>query len=411
MNAVGIDVSKGRSTVAILRPMGEVVMTPEDVCHDASGLDGLAERILSLEGDTKVLMEATGRYHEAIASELHERGIFVSVVNPILIHHYNPDSTVRKVKTDKKDSVKIAKYCLEHWNDLREYSPMDTIRQQLKLFSRQYNLYMKNNVSLQNNLISLSDKTFPGVDTLFSSPERADGHQKWVDFFTTFWHVKCVTGANKEAFVERYQKWCRRNGYNFSASKASEVYDYSLRQLTTLPKSDVTKLLIQTAAKELTSANELLASLRQEMNRLARQLPEYDVVRAMYGVGDITAAQLIAEIGDVRRFPRRSSIVGFAGVDPEVEQSGKSNPDGKSATKRGSPHLRKTLYQIMTIFLQRAPAVEPVYKFLDRKRSEGKPYNVYMTAGANKFLRIYYARVKERLQTLDNAPDPDELNS
>lgn len=92
MNAVGIDVSKGRSTVAILRPMGEVVMTPEDIFHEADGLGDLADRILSLEGDTKVLMEATGRYHEPVASELHERGIFVSVVNPILIHHYNPDS-------------------------------------------------------------------------------------------------------------------------------------------------------------------------------------------------------------------------------------------------------------------------------------------------------------------------------
>ena len=46
MNAVGIDVSKGRSTVAILRPMGEVVMSPEDIIHEASGLDGLADRIL-----------------------------------------------------------------------------------------------------------------------------------------------------------------------------------------------------------------------------------------------------------------------------------------------------------------------------------------------------------------------------
>ena len=405
MNAVGIDVSKGRSTVAILRPMGEVVMTPEDIVHDAGGIAGLADRILALEGDTKVLMEATGRCHEAVASEFHERGIFVSVVNPILIHHFNPDSTVRKVKTDKKDSVKIAKYCLAHWDDLREYSPMDTIRQQLKLFSRQYNLYMKTNVALQNNLISLSDKTFPGIDTLFKSPERADGHQKWVDFFTTFWHVRCVTRASKEAFIERYRKWCKRNGYNFSASKASEVYDYSLRQLTTLPKSDVTKMLIQTAAKELTTANELLARLKQKMNHLARQLPEYGVVRAMYGVGDITAAQLIAEIGDVRRFPRRSSIVGFAGVDPEVEQSGKTNHEGKAATKRGSPHLRKTLYQIMSTYIKLSPADEPVYQFLDKKRSEGKPYNVYMIAGANKFLRIYYARVKECLQALDEAPD------
>lgn len=66
-----------------------------------------------------------------------------------------------------------------------------------------------------------------------------------------------------------------------------------------------------------------LAALRAEMTRLAKQLPEYDTVRAMYGVGETTAAQLMAEIGDVRRFPRRSSIVGFAGVDPAVDQSGK----------------------------------------------------------------------------------------
>ena len=155
---------------------------------------------------------------------------------------------------------------------------------------------------------------------------------------------------------------------NFTASKASEVYDYSLRQLTTLPKTDVTKMLIQTAAKELTSANELLAKLRQEMNCLARQLPEYDVVRAMYGVGDITAAQLIAEIGDIRRFPHRSFIVGFAGVDPEVDQSGNSNPDGKPATKRGSPHLHKTLYQIMSTYIKLSSATEPVYQFFDKKR-------------------------------------------
>ena len=49
----------------------------------------------------------------------------------------------------------------------------------------------------------------------------------------------------------------------------------------------------------------------------------YDTVRAMYGVGETTAVQLMAEIGDVSRFPRRSSIVGFAGVDPAVDQSGK----------------------------------------------------------------------------------------
>ena len=86
MNAVGIDVSKGRSTVAILRPMGEVVQTPIDVMHNAVSLERLAYQILTLGEDTRVVMEATGRYHEPIARELHAHGIFVSVINPIAIH-------------------------------------------------------------------------------------------------------------------------------------------------------------------------------------------------------------------------------------------------------------------------------------------------------------------------------------
>jgi len=401
MNAVGIDISKGKSTVAILRPLGEVVSLPFDVTHDMVSLERLADQIICLEGDSKVLMEATGRYHEAVALALHERGIYVSVLNPLAIHGYCSTGTVRKVKNDQKDSLKIAKFALDHWTDLREYTPMDAVRQQLKIFSRQYNLYMKSNVALQSNLISLTEKVFPGVNEIFTSPERLDGHQKWVDFLTTFWHCECISRVSEQAFTERYRKWCKRMKYNFSASKASAVYIESLGHIVTLPKNNNTKLLIQTAAKELTAMNELLATVRTEMIRLAKELPEFETVRAMYGVGNITAAQLIAEIGDIRNFPHRSSLVGFAGVDPAVDQSGKKDSKSNPSTKRGSPHLRKTLFQIMTIYLQRSPVDEAVYQFLDKKRAEGKPFYVYMTAGANKFLRIYYARVKECMAKLE----------
>lgn len=411
MNAVGIDVSKGKSTVAILRPMGEVVQTPIDVSHNAVSLERLVSQILALGENTRVVMEATGRYHEPVAQELHDHGIFVSVVNPLAIHGYCSGGTVRKVKNDQKDSLKIAKFALDHWADLREYTPMDAVRQQLKIFSRQYNLYMKSSVALQNNLTSLTDKVFPGVNELFSSPERADGHQKWVDFVTTFWHCECISRVSEKAFTERYQKWCKRMGYNFSAAKASDIYIKSLEHITTLPKNNTTKLLLQTAAKELTAMNELLAVVKAEMIQLAKELPEFETVHAMYGVGETTAAQLMAEIGDIRNFPRRSALVGFAGIDPEVNQSGKMNSESNPATKRGSPHLRKTLFQIMTIYLRLSPADEAVYQFLDKKRSEGKPYYVYMTAGANKFLRIYYARVKECMAKLEESADLGDENT
>ena len=410
MNAVGIDVSKGKSTVAILRPLGEVVSLPFDVPHDLGSLERLADQIICLDGDSRVLMEATGRYHEPVAMALHERGIYVSVVNPLAIHGYCSGGTVRKVKNDQKDSLKIAKFALDHWVDLREYTPMDAVRQQLKIFSRQYNLYMKSSVALQSNLISLTDKVFPGVNEIFTSPERTDGHQKWVDFVTTFWHCECISRVSEKAFIERYQKWCKRLGYNFSVAKASDIYIESLGHIITLPKNNNTKLLIQTAAKELTAMNEQIAVVRNEMIRLAKELPEFETVHAMFGVGEITAAQLMAEIGDIRNYPRRSSLVGFAGVDPEVNQSGKMNTQSNPSTKRGSPHLRKTLFQIMTVYLQKKPQDEAVYQFLDKKRAEGKPYYVYMTAGSNKFLRIYYARVKECMAKLETSAEAAEEN-
>ena len=373
MNSVGIDVSKGKSMVAALRPMGEVAMRPTEYLHTEVELERLAYAILALGEDTRVVMEATGRYHEPVAAALHEYGIYVSVLNPILIHQSGGGS-VRKVKSDKKDSIKIAKYGLDNWVDLREYTPVDAVRQQLKLLSRQYNLYMKSAVSLKNNLISLTDKVFPGVNEYFN-----------------------ITLVSEKAFTERYRKWCKRKGYNFSVEKALDLYACSCGHITTLPKNSNTKLLITTAAKQLTAFNCLLASVKQEMFSLAKQLPEYETVIAIYGVGDISAAQLMAEIGDVRRFPNRNALVGFAGVDPIVDESGKDVSKCHPTTKRGSSHLRKTLFQVISTYVKRSPADEPVYQFIQKKRSEGKPYYVYMTAAANKFLRIYYARVKECL--------------
>ena len=319
MNSVGIDISKGKSMVAALRPMGEVVLPPKEYPHTAIGLEQMAYDIISLGEDTRVIMEATSRYHEPVAATLHEYGIFVCVLNPILIHQSGGGS-IRKIKSDKKDALKIAKYGLDNWTQLREYTPIDSLRQQLKLFNRQYNLYMKSVVSLKNNLISLTDKVFPGVNELFTSPEKADGHQKWVDFISTFWHCDCICRVSEKAFTERYQKWCKRNSYNFSKDKALDLYAASCGQVTTLPKNNTTKILVTTAAKQLTSAKTLLAGLKAEIISISKQLPEYSTVIDMFGVGEISAFQLMAEIGDVRRFPNRSSLVAFGGVDPSVNQ-------------------------------------------------------------------------------------------
>lgn len=168
-----------------------------------------------------------------------------------------------------------------------------------------------------------------------------------------------------------------------------------------MSKNSTTKFIVITAAKQLISVKETVASIKSEMLSIAQQLPEFDTVMKMFGVGKNTGIQLIAEIGDVTRFPRRSALVGFAGLDPAIDESGKHISNSNPTTKRGSPRLRKVLYQIVSTYVKKAPADEPIYQFICKKRAEGKPYFVYMTAASNKFLRIYYARVKEALNNMN----------
>ena len=121
----------------------------------------------------------------------------------------------------------------------------------------------------------------------------------------------------------------------------------------------------------------------------------------LFGVGPTLGPQLIAEIGDVRRFHSKKALVAFAGIDAPPYQSGTMDVRSRSISKRGSSSLRRTVFLIMSVYLQQKPLDEPVYQFMDKKRAEGKPYKVYIMASANKFLRIYYATVKTYLDALE----------
>ena len=399
MNAVGIDVSKGKSMVAILRPYGEIVASPFEVKHTASNLNSLVDLIKSVDGESRVVMEHTGRYYEPIIRKLSEAKLFVSAVNPKLIKDFS-DNSLRKVKSDKADSVKIARYALDTWAELRQYSLMDEIRSQLKIMNRQFDFYMKQKTSMKNNLIGILDQTYPGVNTYFDSPARSDGRQKWVDFASTYWHVDCVRKMSLNAFTDHYRRWCKRKKYNFCQSKAEEIYGASKELVPVLPKDELTKLIIKQAVELLNTVSSTVESLRTLMYETAAKLPEYPVVMNMKGVGPSLGPQLMAEIGDVTRFTHKGAITAFAGVDPGVNESGSYEQKSVPTSKRGSAELRKTLFQVMDCLIKAKPQDDPVYLFMDKKRAQGKPYYVYMTAGANKFLRIYYGRVKEYLATL-----------
>ena len=222
-----------------------------------------------------------------------------------------------------------------------------------------------------------------------------------MDFVDAFWHCECVCGLSEKTFITRYQKWCRKHGYNFNENKALDIYASACGHFGVMPKTDTTKLLVEQAISQLRATSAALAALKQEMQSLAASLPEYPVVMGCLALVPLSAPSLWLKLAMSRRFHSKKALVAFAGIDAPPYQSGQMDVRSRSISKRGSASLRRTLFLVMSVILQRAPMDEPVYQFMSKKHSEGKPYRVYMMASANKFLRIYYASVKAYLDSME----------
>ena len=138
-----------------------------------------------------------------------------------------------------------------------------------------------------------------------------------------------------------------------------------------MPKNDFTKMLIMHVVEQMNSLCTTIAKLKAEMSKIAKTMPEYETVISMHGVGKSLAPQLIAEIGDIRRYPKRSSLARYAGIEPPENQSGAYNQYSRRISKQGSLQLRKALFQVMRCVLQLGNPNEDVYQFISRKRSEG----------------------------------------
>ena len=395
MISVGIDVSKDKSTVCMLRPYGEVVESPYNIDHTEQALNTLIERIKSFDEDVKVVLEATGGYHQVVVAKLLTSNIFTVVVNPYIMKKYCA-ATLRKAKTDKIDSIRIANYGIDHWFSMTAYCPPDEIYKELKLLGRQYEQYVRLKVGCKIQLANLLDGVMPGIKRILQGTVPAySTKDKLCDFVEKYWHYDNIKKMSEKQFLSDYEKWTKRKGYRYNESQAIAIYQLSKNNIPTLKSStSSTKMLVLQAVKSVREAELTLSLIISQMQEIASTLPEYSVVRGMKGVGDVLSVRLIGEIGDVRRFRDGSALVAFAGIDAPPYESGKFVGTNRNISKRGSSTLRKIGYEIMHSLKVSKPTEDSaVYDFIIKKENEGKPKRVAKIAGLNKFLRIYYARV------------------
>ena len=395
MISIGIDVSKRKSTVAIINVMGEILQTPFDIEHSQIGLQKLWDLIKDYPKDqVKFIMEATGIYHLGLLNELQKQGYFVHVANPLLIKKYF-DAEIRKGKTDRKDALKLSRYGTEKWWLLKEHSKTDQIYLDLQFLSREYNSFLATKVKLKVQLSNLIERTFPGLEKILK------GHyfELLLDFYELYPCASLVREMSEKKFSTKFIKMAKKKGHRKGAQIAQSIYRLAHECVTFEPNDKVAALSVKHCVTLLRSTEEATTAIITQMNELARKLPEYEVVKKMKGVGDKIAPRLIAEIGDVRRFKNAKSLIAYAGIDAPPYQSGQFEGTNRHISKRGSRSLRKCGYEVMMALKSSKPKEDnAVYEYMLQKEAEGKNKKLVKIAGLNKFLRIYYARVMELYQ-------------
>ena len=398
--SVGIDVSMGKSTIAIISTDGEVISEPFEIEHTKSDFNLVLEKIKNIPKDNvKFVMEYTGNYCKSLLKIIIDNGYFVTVENPLTIKKYC-DINIRKVRTDKKDALKIACYGSERWHKLIRYTTSDEIYSELRFLSRQYDEQMSLKVMKKIHLSGLIEVTFPGLKKIFNGDSV---YMLMLDVYKKYYHPSLVLSKSKSSFIRDVEKISKKTGHRIGTRVAEEMYFLANECIPSSPCNESTQLAVSNCVLLLQNLEEITNNIIAKMDELARQLPEFETVSNMSGVGNKIRARLIAEIGDVRRFKNSNCLIAYAGIDVPPFQSGQFVATNRRITKRGNKHLRKVGYEAMKSLKTVKPTKDnAVYLFIIKKEAEGKGSITAKIAGLNKFLRIYYARVMEVYKNPEN---------
>ena len=394
MIAVGIDVSKSKSTVAILDSYGTVLATPFNMAHTQPEMNALVSRLKELGEPVTILLEYTGHYHYPVLKKLQDEGFPVCVVNPYQMKKYG-DVEIHKAKTDKKDALRIATYALEKSYKLVPYSFMEQKYEDLKFLSRQYDQRIAFVAKLKVQLINLLDQTMPGITKFLALKSRNPEKSALMLFIKRYKSFDEIQRMGKTRFLSTYATLMKKTTDRHAPQKGLAIYELARDSITTRGEDPYIWSAQDQCVDLLATAQNAADEIITQMQNIAETIPEYKVLHAMNGVGDRLGPVILAEIGDIRRFHSAKALNSYAGNDAPPYQSGQFESRNRHISKRGSSALRKACFEVMQALKLTKPQDDPVYQFILKKEQEGKPYNVAKMAGVNKFLRIYYARAME----------------
>ena len=375
---VGIDVAKDKHDCFITNSDGDVLFKAFTIQNNHDGFDDLFQKILTVTDDlpkVKVGLEATGHYSYNILGFLLDKGLTTFVINPLHTNLFRKGLSLRQTKTDKVDAHTIALMLMSDVN-LKSYSDTSYHNEELKSLTRYRFDKVCERARLKTSISRLVCILFPELEKLVPTLHMVSVYKLLAEFpgasQIASAHLTRLSNLLSEASRGRYGKDDAiriRNAARLSIGSVMPAKSMELKHTIRL-------------INELTSeVNEIEAEIKSIMDNISSP------ILSIPGINYRMGAMIIAEIGDFDRFDSPEKILAYAGLSPSTYQSGQLKSSHSHMEKRGSRYLRYALFNATKYVCHWDPTFAA---YLDKKRCEGKHYNVAVSHAAKKLVRIIY---------------------
>jgi len=395
---VGIDVGKRHHEVGVIDNQGHPVGKTLRFANTKAGSEKFLEYINQhkLTSDNSVIgLEATGHYWLSIFSFVHKLGFKTTVFNPLqsdaLRHFY-----IRKTKTDVQDAYLIAQVIRIDSPDETPFIEEDLLR--LRHLERlRYNL-VEQASDIKRKVISLLDQVFPEYEQLFSDTFGKSSTELLMNYTLP----EEILEVDTKKLANLLKKASNgRFGESRALNKANQIRESALNTFGITIGTDVFKLQIQLLLEQIQLIEKHLSEIEQIMIEISNRQKHY--LTTITGISDVTSCVILGEIGSIKRFERPEQLVAYAGLDASVHQSGDFNSQNTRISKRGSPYLRRAIWQAAFVASNHDPALSLHYQ---RLRKRGKSHGTAVGAVARKLTHIIFAILRDN-KPYEPRPQPD----
>ena len=383
MFIVGIDVAKRSHVVSVITAEGEVVSKPFSIANSCSGCNQMLERLKKLsnrKSDFVLAMEATAHYWLALYTRLRKDGWQVIVLNPLQTHAMR-ELLLREVKTDAVDALLIAE--VVRFGRYKSSSvPQEKLLALRELCRNRF--YLVDLCSdIKRKITALLDQIFPEFETQFDS----------IFCKSALAVLKHYPTPNKlaKAQIGKLEKILRTasNG-RFGEWKARQLQELAKESFGIPDGEGIYTTLLTTYLAHLNQLLDSIASLDEKISAIFSQFET--TLTSVSGIGPVLGAIIFSEIRDISCFSSADKLAAYAGVDPRVKQSGEMKFGGIHMSKRGSPYLRRAIWQASSIAILR----DPMFKaYFEKKQAEGMRRMNIIGHVTKKMIAVIFAVLRD----------------